>query len=492
MKKVELIFLYLWFFHLSFLTKGQLKEETNEFYKVKIIPTPDGLSAETGGITFMPDGRLAACFHRGEVMTYHPEKKEWKLFASGLHDPLGIIAMSNNQLVVMQRPELTLLSDDNNDGEADYFKTITDDFGMSGNYHEFAFGPTLDKNGNFFISLCLASGFAGIRNEIRGKYDSLGREGRMYSCVPYRGWVMKVSPDGKITPWASGFRSPNGLGFDMKGNLFVPDNQGDWVGTSTLYHVKKDSFYGHPVSLIWTPGFNKHPLEISVDSLNKKRKKPSVYFPQGIMANSPTQPVCDTTGGKFGPFAGQLFLGEMNLERIVRVMMEEVDGEFQGACIPFIDNSGLRKGNNRLCFAPDGSLWVGQTDHGWLGDKGIQRISWTGKMPFEVLAMNVTSKGFDLTFTQPVDIKTVKILSNFKFKKYYYQYHHHYGSDQMDVKEIPVKRIKISKDKKRVSLILPEMVKGYIYELKMENIKSSKQIYLKNNLICYTLNKLKK
>ena len=25
----------------------------------------------------------------------------------------------------------------------------------------------------------------------------------------------------------------------------LPDNQGDWVGSSKLFHVQKDHFYGH-------------------------------------------------------------------------------------------------------------------------------------------------------------------------------------------------------------------------------------------------------
>ena len=80
-------------------------------------------------------------------------------------------------------------------------------------------------------------------------------------------------------------------------------------------------------------------------------------------------------------------------------MLENVDGELQGACVPFIDGKGLRKGNNRLAFAPDGSLWVGQASHGWTGDDGIQRIVYSGKPPMEVYSMSLTSKGFDLTFT---------------------------------------------------------------------------------------------
>ena len=198
----------------------------SEYYTVENIATPPGLSAEVGGLAFAPDGRLVACFHRGEVYFYQPETKEWKLFAQGLQDPLGIVAPKNDEVIVMQRPELTRLRDTNGDGVADSYETICDSFGMTGNYHEFAFGPLPAPDGGWFVALNTASSGAGVRQEVRGEYRERGREGRMYSVVPWRGWVVKIAPDGKLMPWAMGFRSPNGLGLDTKGRLFVTDNLG--------------------------------------------------------------------------------------------------------------------------------------------------------------------------------------------------------------------------------------------------------------------------
>ena len=105
------------------------------------------------------------------------------------------------------------------------------------------------------------------------------------------------------------------------------------------------------------------------------RTRAAVLFPHGFFSNSSTQPVIDRTGGKFGPFTRQMFIGEMNHKRIIRVMLEEVRGTYQGAAVSFIDSTGLRIGNNRLAFSPQGDLWVGQTDHGWPGDQGIQKIT---------------------------------------------------------------------------------------------------------------------
>lgn len=479
-----------------FAVKGQ------EAYTVETITMPEGLTSETGGIDFLPDGRLVACFIRGEVMIYDPATKNWAVFADGLHEPLGIMAVSNSELVVMQRPELTRIKDTDGDGRADVYEKLTDDFGLSGNYHEFNYGPASDKKGNLFIALNTASPGGSVNQELRGRFNPFGRDLQqglyeMYSVVPYRGWVMKLTPDGKLHPYASGMRSPNGLGFDLEGNLFVTDNQSDWVETSTLYHVEEGKFYGHPASLVWNKDWKgKSPLALSIKELDAMRTKAAVLFPQGIMANSPSQPLCDATGGKFGPFAGQLFVGEMNRDRIVRVMLEKVQGQLQGACIPFLDGHGLRKGNNRLAFAPDGSLWTGQIAYGWSGDIGIQRIVFNARAPMDVYTMKLSHDGFELTFTQPVNKAEALNPDNYKFRHYFYKYQRkvkHEGADntmQQDLQEVPVTGISISADQKKVSLKLGTLKPGYVYELKLGGITSNEGTPLANKLICYTLNKL--
>lgn len=460
-------------------------------YSVETIATPAGLSVETGGLDFLPDGRLIACFRRGEVMVYNPADSAWSLFAKGLQDPLGIRVVGNHEVLVIQRPELTRLVDTDQDGRADRYETVTDDFGMSGNYHEFAFGPEIDEEGNYYIALNVASNLAGIRDILRGEYNPLGRPGRMYSVVPYRGWVMKVTPEGETIPWASGLRSPNGLELDDAGNLFVPDNQGDWLGTNKLYHIQKGNFYGHPSSLVWLKDFDMDPLTLPVPALNLMRTKAAVQFPHNFFVNSPTQPLIDRTDGKFGPFSGQMLLGEMNHQRIVRVMLEKVQGKFQGAAVSFIDSTGLNIGNNRLAFSPSGDLWVGQTDHGWPGDQGIQKISWNGIVPMEVHTMSLTETGFELTFTRAVDPDAAGKPENYQFERYYYEYHQAYGSDRYGIEPIEVRSVEVSKTRRKVYIELEQLDPGYIYDLQVNNLSSERGDTLVHNRLFYTLNYLR-
>ncbi|MEO5995118.1 MAG: hypothetical protein ABIN89_00390 [Chitinophagaceae bacterium] len=478
------------------------QSNARESYLVETIKMPEGLTSQTGGVDFLPDGRLVACFMRGEVMVYNLQSKEWNLFAEGLQLPLGILAVSNSEILVMQLSGLMRIKDTDGDGMADQYDNVANDFGMSGNYHEFNYGPVKDKANNLFIALNTASSGDGIRPVLRGKLNILGRDGKdghaeMYSVVPYRGWVMELTPNGKLHPYASGFRSPNGLGFDMDGHLLVTDNQSDWVPTSALYHVQEGNFYGHPASLVWKKGWEKRdPFNAPLKELDNMRTRAAVLFPQGIMANSPSQPLADITKGKFGPFAGQLFVGEMNRDRILRVMLEKVGGELQGACIPFIDGHGLRVGNNRLAFAADGSLWVGQIGFGgWVGESGIQKIVFTGEMPMDVKTMSLTKNGFDVTFTQPIDTTSALKPGNYTLRHYRYEYKKKALSEgidvsiQVDVQDVPITGIKISKDGTKASLIMENLTPGYIYELKFGDLKSRSGKLLENRLICYTLNK---
>src|SRR5690606_34717789 len=165
--------------------------------------------------------------------------------------------------------------------------------------------------------------------------------------------------------------------------------------------------------------------------------------------------------------------------------------KFQGACIPFLDSLGLRKGNNRLAFAPDGSLWVGQNAHGWLGDVGIQRIVFTGKQPVDVHTMRLTTDGFELKFTQPMQDTAALNPENYQFSRYYYLYHSKYGSPQQELERVPVARVELSDDRKTVTLHLASLKSGFIYELNLGDLQSKWGQPIRSRLVCYTVNELK-
>src|SRR5690625_5069041 len=97
--RVSLIIVSLLLF--SSCTIKEKKQSPKVPYEVEDIKLPKGLTPEIGGLDFLPDGRLVACFLRGKVMVYDPKSKKWSLFAEGLHLPLGILAVSSTEILVM-------------------------------------------------------------------------------------------------------------------------------------------------------------------------------------------------------------------------------------------------------------------------------------------------------------------------------------------------------------------------------------------------------
>jgi len=115
-----------------------------DYYTVEEIAPPPDVVPECGGLSVLPDGRVVAVFHHGEVYIYTPSTKSWQQFAEGLHDPMGVLAISPREILVTQRPELTRLIDTDGDGVADRYECVSDAWGISGNYHEFASGVVRD------------------------------------------------------------------------------------------------------------------------------------------------------------------------------------------------------------------------------------------------------------------------------------------------------------------------------------------------------------
>ena len=67
--------------------------------------------------------------------------------------------------------------------------------------------------------------------------------------------------------------------------------------------------------------------ELKFDKWKDKIRKGAVWLPHGMVANSPGNPTWDTTGGKFGPFGGQMFLGDQTLSNLFRVVPSTCQGK---------------------------------------------------------------------------------------------------------------------------------------------------------------------
>ena len=461
-------------------------------YVLETIEIPAAITLGVGGLAFTPKGDLLICTREGEVWRYR--EGNWSRFAQGLHEPLGLsVDPKTGDVWVMQRPELTKLIDEDGDGKVDIYQTVNADWGLSDNYHEYAFGPVRDAEGNFYGTLNTTLSWRGWARSDR--WD-IGRvhDSKMGRAAPYRGWCFQITPAGKFIPFASGVRSPAGIGINKRGDIFYTDNQGDWNCTSTLHHVVKDRFYGHPSSLTDHPDFvGKNLNRITAEEYDHLRQRPAIYLPHGELSNSPGEPVFNETGGKFGPFEDQVFIGDQTKSNMMRAVLERVDGEYQGVVFDFANP--LQCGVIRSRFASDGSLWIGQTGRGWrsVGDKifGLQRIHWDGKtIPMEMLSVSLTKTGFRIQFTKAVNREAAGNPANYAIKHWGYIYQAEYGSPKVGLTDVIPTAVKISADNRSVELELP-LIKERVYQLTLSAIAGEDGTPMTNATGYYTLNRLR-
>ncbi len=466
-------------------------EPDRQAYDVTTITVPAGIKMEASGLTVMPDGRLAVATRNGDIwlLSLDEPGSQPARFASGLHEPLGL-TWHDGALYATQRSEVTRLRDTDGDGAADEYATFAKGWGVSGNYHEYAYGPVFDHAGNAWITLNINLG------------DGIASEWPKHTPVTWRGWCMMVPPGGKLAPVACGLRSPCGIGLNLEGDVFGTDQQGNWWPAGPLLHLRKGAFFGHadslpdtqrPESPVKHPG--KLPEEITIAQAMKRvpgYAPPAVWFPYVKMGQSCTGIVCDDTRGKFGPFAGQLFVGEFTMSAINRVFLERVGGEYQGACFPFLGNFDCAV--LQMAFLPDGSLVAGETNRGWnsLGSRsfGLQRVRWNGGTPFEIQKMEAMPDGFRFTFTQPANGSSLTAAASYTASSYTFLYHSKYGSPEVETAPVTVRSAVAASDGRTVELHCDGLRAGYVHEFHLTGVQSAGGSPLVHAEAYYTLNRL--
>lgn len=466
-------------------------EKEEDYYRIFSLPVPEHVILEVGGLATLPDGGLAVCTRRGEVwIVSNPyvtgfERPIFKRFAHGLHEPLGL-AVKDGDIYVTQRSELTRLRDTDKDGIADSYDKIYS-WPLSGNYHEYSYGPLFLPNGNMLVTLNL------------GWSNSLGHG---VSLAPWRGWMLEITPDGQMTPIAAGLRSPAGYGFNAEGDMFYTENQGDWVGSGRMTHLEKGDFAGNAEGLKWSslPG---SPVKLKPEDIpNTGRplydiakevpgiKAPAIWLPHGIFGISTSGFTFDNTKGKFGPFENQLLVGDQGQSKIMRVALEKVKGQYQGVVFGF--REGFSSGILRLSWGNDNSLFAGMTSRGWSSTGrqlySLERLAWTGKMPFEMKTVRAMPDGFEIEYTLPVDKTTASDPASYKITGFNYKYHAKYGSPVINSKLCPIRGIVVSEDGLKARLVVDSLRLGYIHEIVAENVKAKNGKTLLHNTGYYTLN----
>ncbi|MEV4657080.1 ricin-type beta-trefoil lectin domain protein [Micromonospora sp. NPDC049301] len=416
---------------------------------------PSGFQPKVTGMDWLVDGRLvistwggsdqSGTSQDGEVWimgntggTSGPGNVTTKKIAGGLKEPMGLKVV-DGVVYVSEKQRLTRLVDTTGDEVADQLQTVAT-WSYGGNFHEFAFG-LLYQDGFFYLNLSVSINSGGATTNPQPAVN--------------RGTTLKVNKDtGAVSYVAGGLRTPHGIGWGPEGGIFVTDNQGGWLPSSKLVHIKQGRFFNHYMNPAGP--FDANPVT-----------PPVLWMPQNEIANSPSTPLYLTSGR----YAGQFVIGDVTYGGLQRANVEKVNGEYQGAL--FRLTQGLEAGVSEVNVGPDGAIYVGGLGAGGNWGQtgklsyGLQKLTPNSTSTFEMLAMRATTAGFEVEYTQPVSAETAaNLATHYKIKQWRYQPTSSYGGPKIDEETLSVSSATLSADGKKVTLAVNGRKAGHVVHLR--------------------------
>ncbi|MDD9207254.1 DUF1080 domain-containing protein, partial [Georgenia sp. 10Sc9-8] len=392
-----------------------------------------------------------------------PEEVEVTKVATDLLNPMGV-AVVDGSIYVSERDRLTELTPDA-DGDGMLEHETLAEWPYGGNFHEFAFGLLHDEE-YFYVNLSVAINQGGATTDPQPAEN--------------RGTSIKIDREtGEVEYVAGGLRTPNGMGWGPEGELFVMDNQGAWLPSSKLLHVKQDRFFNHYTNP--DGPFDDQPVT-----------EPVLWLPQNEIGNSPSNPVLLEEG----PFAGQMLFGDVTYGGLQRGFLEQVDGEYQGAV--FRHSAGLEAGINRTIVGPDGAIYVGGIGEAgnWSESGklryGLQKLTPNGENVFDMAEMRVIEGGFEVEYTQPLSEETAAgIADAYDVEQWRYIPTPSYGGPKLDEETLTVTDAQVSDDRTTVTLQLDGLEPGRVVHLRSPRpFTDEGGTELWNTEAWYTLNSL--
>ena len=277
--------------------------------------------------------------------------------------------------------------------------------------------------------------------------------GAVATPTPHYGCLLKVAKDGsRLEVLARGLRAPNGLAVTPQDQIYVTDNQGNWMPECPILRIRPGAFYGYV-------------LKEQPETVSRRPDPPLAWLPMDLDNSSGGD--ISVTSDRWGPFQGRLLHTSYGQSCLFLVLEEEVGGISQGgiAKFPLRFSSGIM----RARFHPtDGQLYVAGL-RGWqttaVAEGCLERIRFTGKAAHMPLSYHLRRTGLDLTFTDPLDPESAGELENYSAKWFLVERSEGYGSPEFQVsdpkkrgrEELPISRVRLLPDGKTVSLEIPAL-----------------------------------
>ncbi|MEY4485371.1 MAG: hypothetical protein RL693_2823, partial [Verrucomicrobiota bacterium] len=349
---------------------------------------------------------------------------QWKRFASGLHEPMSIVArketqdlktqdkrteavadsgllssVSQSSIFIYDRNGIWKLKDTNGDGEADVYEMFCNRFAQTAETREFPNSMKLAPDGSFVISKGGQEG------------TTLGKD---------NGKVLRVAADGKsyeTLGW--GLRQPF-IGVHPKtGLVTASDQQGNYVPSTPLHIIKDNQYYGFLSELL--PA-EKYPAPIA---------DPLTWIPHPVNSSRVTQ--IWLVDAKMGTLNDELIHIGYNRPEIFRVLPNNRLAKPQAAVVPFASRFDFPLLNG-IVNPADGQLYlIGFQVWGTTAKRisGLARLRYTGEKRVLLKECVAMDKGMLLRFNEALDAKIATDVASYSIERWNYQRTSKYGSPHL-------------------------------------------------------------
>ena len=418
------------------------------------------------------EGRLFVSSLKGRIWRVVDRDQDgWEddveIFSDELAAPFGLAAHESG-VDVINKFALLRLTDRDGDGRADVTSRLASGWGHTADYHDWSVGLPQDAEGNYYIA------------------TSCQQDDRTEAAAHWRGKVLRLAPqsDGtyQVEEISAGHRFPIGIALREDDQLFVTDNQGNYNPFNELNHVIKGARYGF---------INR----LERDTLpTHEAQSPAIKIPHpwtrsvnGICFLDGSADGHSAADRRFGPFTGHLVGCEYDTRRLVRMSLQEVAGQFQGAVYPFSDspdeNEPALLGPLACAVSPSGELYVGSIrDSGWGGANnigGLVRLRFRPDLlPCGIAEVRATPDGFRIEFTRPVSRNKAKDKSRYRVSAYRRVPTPAYGGPDVDRRTESEFEVEVDSQGNAVELRFDEMREGFVYEFSLDSmVDGDKRFY---------------
>ncbi|MFT5525381.1 MAG: hypothetical protein ACI9HK_003349, partial [Pirellulaceae bacterium] len=120
----------------------------------------------------------------------------------------------------------------------------------------------------------------------------------------------------------------------------------------------------------------------------------------------------------------------------------------------------------------------------------LDRLDWTGLVPFEMKEINIEKDGFRIQFTKPVDAKVAALPETYNVTTYTHIYAGFYGSPEVDQTTPKVTKVDVAADGMSARIYLDKIEEGHIHDFDLGNMKSKTGEHLLHKKAYYTVNEI--